>query len=925
MGRPDINNPDRLPVYLNFRQFRCILKGRDLSLFEEELHMIRTLPRGGAGRAYLAMSALAVSAMVAWYFQSPPPTPSLNGLTPMLGQGNLAGAQTKAQKPEPFYGKIGFAPNVVLVAFHAKVAAGDRLAVMNRHGLELDPDFRPNPYFTRLFIKNGRGLTPEQAVEQTVDALRREPSVRVAEPDMQLIPEQTLPNDTNFGTQWDLHNTGQSGGLVDADIDWPEAWAISAGTPVAVAVCDDGVQYTHPDLAANIWQNPGEIAGNGIDDDGNGYIDDTIGWDHATNDRDPMPTAGNTHGTHVAGTVGAVTNNGIGVAGVAPNVRIMCMRMYAGQASWMSSLIQAIDYSRTEGAKVISVSYNLNSYTQLLVEAIQRAGEDDVIYVNSAGNSTQNIDNVRGQITTLTDNALFVASTTRTDTLSSFSNFGQTSKLAAPGSDIMSTIPTNSYGLSSGTSMAAPHAAAAIAAVLAKFPNITAKQALARVVNTADILPSLTSIGGGRLNLNRALQPDSIAPSDPGKVRPTHYSSHALRVQFPAAGDDGAAGSASYYDVRVSTSPISLGNFNAATKVATKITPAPAGSFIETVVSGLSPNRTYYVGVRAMDEVGNPSAGIGVSPIPMTTRNLPMLDDVEGAAQFTPISGTWATTTSQSNSATRSWTDSPAGNYGNSQDTELRSNVGYFVNGPRILRFAAKTDLEPDHDFLYAEASADNGATWTTLGRLTGMSDWKSHGFSLAMFNGQTVRIRFRLTSDASLTRDGVYIDDVFLAPGHQLHLDTLETNSTYTAASPWNWNTVRSTSPTHSWTDSSAANYASNANSLLSGVSTVNIAGYCNPLVVVNAWSDLENAADNLRVMAALNGGALEEVGRITDRPQTWGHYSFPMTSGNTARLGFRFTTNPSTTFTGIWIDDVRIISEKWFGITDPRPGPND
>lgn len=885
--------------------------------------MIRTLPREGTGRAYLVTSALVLASAFTWYFQSPPSLPPMSGFSG--GQVGSSGTQATNTEPQGFYGKFTCAPNVVLVAFHPNVAAGDRVSVMRKHNLEFDPNFRPNPYFARLLIKNTRGLTPTETVEQTIEALRQEPSVRLAEPDMQILPEQAVPNDTNFGQQWDLHNTGQSGGTVDADIDWPEAWPLATGAPVAVAVCDDGVQYTHPDLAANIWQNPGEIAGNGIDDDANGFIDDTNGWDFAANDRDSMPAAGDSHGTHVAGTVGAVTNNGIGVAGVAPNVRIMCMRMYSGQSSWMSSLIQSIDYARVEGAKVISVSYNIDSYTQLLVESIQRAGDADVIYCNSAGNSTQNIDTRRGQITTLTDNTVFVASTTRTDALSSFSNFGQTSKIAAPGSDIMSTIPTNSYGLSSGTSMACPHMAAAVAAVISKFPSISAKQALTRLINTANPLGSLSSIGGGRLNLAAALQPDSIVPSDPGKIRNSHYSSNALRIQFQASGDDGLTGSATSYDVRVSTSPIDISNFASATRVSAVIPPAPGGSFVEAIVPGLSPNKGYYVAIQAMDEVGNRSNSVGVSPIPMSTRSLPMVDDVEGAPMFTAVSGPWATTTSQSTSPGRSWTDSPAGNYANNLNIELRSNQGYVVTGARILRFSAKTQLEADHDYLNVEVSNDNGANWTGLGRLTGASDWKSYGFSVASFAGQTLRIRFRLSTDAAITGDGVYIDDVFLAPGHQLLLDTMETNGTFTPASPWSWATDKSTSPTHSWTDSSSTNYANNANSLLNGVSTVNTAGYCEPLLAFNGWSDLENAADNLRVLVARNGGALEEIGRVSGRPQAWWHYSFPMTTANTARPAFRFTTSPATTFTGIWIDDVRIVSEKWFGIKDPRPGPND
>ena len=124
-----------------------------------------------------------------------------------------------------------------------------------------------------------------------------------------------LPNDPRFGDLWGLHNTGQAGGTADADIDASEAWDITTGSSgVVVGIIDTGIEYTHEDLAANIWTNTGEVPGNGLDDDGNGYVDDVYGIDAYNGDSDPMDD--NNHGTHVAGTIGAVGNNGVGVAGV---------------------------------------------------------------------------------------------------------------------------------------------------------------------------------------------------------------------------------------------------------------------------------------------------------------------------------------------------------------------------------------------------------------------------------------------------------------------------------------------------------------------------------------------------------------------------------------------------------------------------------
>lgn len=871
--------------------------------------MTRTISQAGNGRKAVLLCAIAATAMAGWYFKPPVD----------LGMGGFSGSTGSGLNQ--ISGPLDFAPDAVLVAFHPSATSKDKAAVLALNGLRVDPNFHPNPYLSRLMVSPSRTATPSDHIEATVAALRSEKSVRIAEPDYRISPDQALPNDASFGQQWGLHNTGQSSGTADADIDWPEAWPLAAGTPVAVAVCDDGVQYTHPDLAANIWSNPGEIAGNGIDDDNNGFIDDTNGWDFATNDRDPLPASGDTHGTHVAGTVGAVTNNGIGVAGTAPNVRVMCMRMYSGQSTWMSALIQSIDYARQNGAKVITVSYNIDSYTQLLLEAILRAESDDVVYVNSAGNSGQNIDSRRGVLRGMASNVVFVAATTRLDQLSSFSNFGTTVDIAAPGSDILSTVPGNAYALSSGTSMAAPHMAGAVAAVRAKFPGLSARGALDRIIGTADDMPSLNSIAGGRINLSAALQNDTIPPTEPGNVRNTHYSSDALKVLFQASGDDGMSGQAYGYDVRVNTTFIHAGNFATSRRVYPLIPPTPAGQTVSTTIDGLSPGKTYYIAIQAIDDVGNRSP-IVFGKSPMTTRSLPIFEDAEGAAQFTALTGPWSMTDTQAGTGLRSWTDSPGGSYANNLNIELRSNNSYLVNGTRFLRFSGKLSLELGADFLHIEVSNNNGTTWTSLGRLTGELPWRTYSYPLTDFAGQSLRIRFRMTTNASQVRDGVYIDDVYFAPGSLLHSDNMEVNSTFTSGSSWGWVTDKSVSPTHSWTDSPAGNHASNANHTLHGNSVFSLTDYTGAVVNFKGWIDLQQNFDLLRVLVAPDGGAYREVGHVSGEILAWASYSFPLGDALSARLGFRLTTNPSTVNDGVWIDDVQVVAEKWYSVSGPRPG---
>lgn len=225
-----------------------------------------------------------------------------------------------------------------------------------------------------------------------------------------------------------------------------------------IGIVDSGIDYTHPDLAANIWTNPGEIADNGIDDDGNGYVDDTRGWDFANDDNDPMDDNG--HGTHVAGTVGAVGNNGIGIAGVCWNVRLMPLKFLGSNASgFMSDAIDCIAYAasfKTAGnkpmVKITNHSYNGSSGSKSLENALKNAGALSVVAAGNGGNSTK----VYPAAYSL-ENVLTVAATDRSDVLASFSNFSSSwVDLAAPGVNILSTGRFHTVQFMSGTSMGPP-------------------------------------------------------------------------------------------------------------------------------------------------------------------------------------------------------------------------------------------------------------------------------------------------------------------------------------------------------------------------------------------------------------------------------------------------------------------------------------
>lgn len=273
--------------------------------------------------------------------------------------------------------------------------------------------------------------------------LAAEPLVTVAEP-TQLVFPASVPNDPDFSKQWGFQNTGQSGGVAGADSRAVQAWAASRGRDVVVAVSDTGVDLSHPDLAANAWVNPGEIAGNGIDDDGNGKIDDVHGWDFYNGNNTVFDANdGDQHGTHVAGTIAAATNNAIGGAGMSWDTKIMALKFLGPMGGSSANGAATIVYAVDNGADIINCSWGGTGYSQILADAVAYAAENDVLIVCAAGNSGVNTDATPFYPASLTTtNVVSVAALTRTDGLAGFSNYGATSvDLGAPGQHIYSTQP----------------------------------------------------------------------------------------------------------------------------------------------------------------------------------------------------------------------------------------------------------------------------------------------------------------------------------------------------------------------------------------------------------------------------------------------------------------------------------------------------
>ena len=460
----------------------------------------------------------------------------------------------------------------------------------------------------------------ETNVESAIDMYRNNPLIDIIEPNYIVTLNET-PDDPRFDELWGMENTGQTGGTPGADISATSAWDVFTGSSdVVVGVIDTGVDYTHPDLIDNMWTNPGEIPDNGIDDDGNGYIDDYYGWDFYNNDNDPMDDNG--HGSHCSGTIGATGNNGVGVVGVNWDVSIMAIKFLSGGGSGSTAgAISAVEYATMMGVDLTNNSWGGGGYSAALEIAIADAGAADILFIAAAGNGSTNTDlNPHYPSSYTLDNIISVANTTHNDVLSSLSNWGLVSvDLAAPGSSILSTTPGNSYTLLSGTSMATPHVAGVAALVKGRFPSIGALDNKALILNGADLIPALDGmvLTGARLNAFMPIaDPDDIPPAQITDLAVLTAGSNWLDVQWSAVGDDGMVGDASRYDLRVATFMIDETNFDTATRVNGTPDPGPPGTLEMMRVDGLDFTTTYYLAVKALDEFGN--AG-DVSNVPMGT------------------------------------------------------------------------------------------------------------------------------------------------------------------------------------------------------------------------------------------------------------------------------------------------------------------
>jgi len=506
----------------------------------------------------------------------------------------------------------------LLVKFKSGVVTTSSLKIHQGVGASVTKKFTVVPNLE--LVKLPQGLSIKDAILQYM----ADPNVEYAEPNY-IRRGSVIPTDQYFGQQWALHNIGQfAGGTEDADIDAPEAWDISQGSSsIIVAVLDTGIDYNHPDLVNNIWINtldPIQDPLTPVDDDGNGFADDYRGWDFTScahfnqsppfncitpksPDNDPMDDNG--HGTHVAGIIGAVGNNGVGIAGVMWNVKLMALKfLNADGGGTTADEIAGIQYAIAKSAKIINASFGGEEYSQAEYDAINTANAAGILFVAAAGNGGEDRIGDNNDLTPFypasynLPNIISVAATDQKDVRASFSNFGPTSvHVAAPGVYILSTVPTHIYPtgyleFDMGTSMSAPHVSGIAGLLYSYYDGIQNTQFnLSQVRNTilryGDPKPTLSVWIQTGKRVNAYLAVTSL-------LKPTNLSVTATSpTQISITWLDNATGEDGYKIER----KIGSGSY---TEIATL--PANVSSFTD---SSLTPETTYTYRVKVFNNIAD--------------------------------------------------------------------------------------------------------------------------------------------------------------------------------------------------------------------------------------------------------------------------------------------------------------------------------
>ncbi|HEU5077958.1 MAG TPA: S8 family serine peptidase [Opitutaceae bacterium] len=649
--------------------------------------------------------------------------------------------------------------------------------------------------FKRINALRVLEFSPTQDVSQTIDSLRASGLYEYVEPNY-LRHAMVVPNDPRFGDQWALQNSGQSGGTSGADIKAVSAWDVrSSPGSIIVAVLDSGVRASHEDLAANLWVNPKETAGNGVDDDGNGYVDDVNGMyslvaTGAANSGDITDKVG--HGTSVASVIGAVGNNGKGIAGIAWNVKMMICRMAdnGGEAA-TSDIIESVDYAVANGAKIINISYGGRGYSNAEYDSMAKARDAGVIIVASAGN-----DGVSDQIkanypaSIPLENIISVANTTRTDALAPSSVYGGLVELGAPGTDILAASKDgdSSYDYVTGTSLSAPMVSGSLALLAAQFPSDNYRQLINRLLRSVDKIPALNGKvqTGGRLNLNKALNSAAGANTpfndnfaDRAKIDGETVNTRGVSVGAtpePSEPSHGAAGGASLWwtwtaprsgtavvDTAASSFDTTVAVYTGSTLVGLTQVAANDDSDGTTtshlsfaVVSGTA----YHIAVDGKGgATGLIQLSLGLAPANDDFANAVTLSGATGKSSGTnhgatrqagePTASSDAGATGNGRTVWYSWTAPKSGRFGFSVPTQIFTPIVSVYTGSSVNALSLIASQVNDCDF-----TATSGVTYKIAVDTADVAG----SFTLVYTEGYAFTIDAHVYSSAAITLDDVLV-----------------------------------------------------------------------------------------------------------------------------------------------------------------------
>jgi subtilisin family serine protease len=466
----------------------------------------------------------------------------------------VSGSAKATRKAESVPGEliVGLAPGVASVETTQRALRSALEQVLGAGSVRAVKSLQMDSGIQKITLSNP--VQRDAAISQLRNSLRG--AVRYAEPNWIYTADMLVgePNDADFAAnQWDMKNTGQvdkpdSGqtGKEGSDINVAPLWAegVTGNPDLLVAIVDTGIDYTHPQLAANVFKNRGEIPGNGKDDDGNGIVDDVYGANFESGDGVGNGRDDNNHGSHCAGTIGAVGNDGLSIAGVNWQTTMLPSKFLSASGSGsLEGAVNAIKYATKMGAKILSNSWGGGGYSEALKEAIEEAGAAGALFVAAAGNDgVDNDSDPHYPSNYELPNVISVAATDNRDAIASFSNYGRrTVHVSAPGKNIYSTVKDGQYAIYSGTSMATPHVSGIAALIWGANPSWTYADVKKRLIETSTPVRGLRrkSASNGRVNAYNAFH-GIITPSDEPAESAWKDMAYTLESAHPYGNDANA-------------------------------------------------------------------------------------------------------------------------------------------------------------------------------------------------------------------------------------------------------------------------------------------------------------------------------------------------------------------------------------------------